>query len=41
MLMVEHVQNNWHQIYEELGRWRGILTIPWDRYKESGFPGGI
>jgi hypothetical protein len=39
MLMVEHIENNWHQIYEELGRWRGILGIHWDRFKLTRIPG--
>jgi hypothetical protein len=36
--MVEHVENNWHQIYEELGRWMDILDISWDRNKLLKIP---
>jgi hypothetical protein len=31
--LVEHIQNNWHQIESELGRWRNILVVPWNKYK--------
>ena len=31
--MVELVQNNWHQIYKELVRWREILGTEWNRDK--------
>ena len=39
MLMVEHIEKNWHQIYEELGRWRGILDTHWEIYKQSKLAG--
>jgi hypothetical protein len=39
MLMVEHIENNWHQIYEELGRWISILAEQWDRFKLTHTPG--
>ena len=38
--MEEHIKNNWHQIYAELGRWRDILTVPWMRYKNTYVPWG-
>jgi hypothetical protein len=31
MLMVEHILKNWHLIYEELIRWRGLIGIDWNR----------
>jgi hypothetical protein len=37
--LVELMQNNWHQIEPELGRWRNILAIPWNRYKQLHMPG--
>ena len=37
-LLVELVQNNWHLIEQELGRWRDILTVPWNRYKRTYVP---
>jgi hypothetical protein len=30
MLLVEHIENSWHEIYEELGRWRWILAKAWN-----------
>jgi len=33
MLMVEHIEKNWHQIFEELGRWRNILISSWEKNK--------
>jgi len=36
--LVEHVQKNWHQIHEELGRWRDILAVPWARTKKEYIP---
>jgi len=32
MLMVEHVLKNWHQIYDELIRWKEILETPYSKY---------
>ena len=32
--VVDLVENNWHQIVEELRRWRGILSSEWKLYKE-------
>jgi hypothetical protein len=34
MLMVELVLENWHQIEPELGRWKDILVIPWNRHRQ-------
>lgn len=33
MLMVEHIENNWHPIYEELLKWRVLLEDSWIRDK--------
>ena len=30
-LMVELVDESWHQIVEELGRWRGLIPMPSQR----------
>jgi len=33
MLMVEHILKNWHQIYQELIKWREIIDLEWNRDK--------
>jgi hypothetical protein len=32
-LMVEYIGKNWHQIYQELIRWKEIIGSDWDRVK--------
>jgi len=31
---VEHLLKNWHQIYDELIRWRDIIGTDWNRDRE-------
>ena len=33
VLMVEHILKNWHQIYQELIKWREIIDLEWNRDK--------
>jgi hypothetical protein len=33
VLMVEHILKNWHQIYQELIRWREIIDLERNRDK--------
>ena len=35
MLMVEHIENNWHLIYAEQIRWSEIIGIDWNRDKKG------
>ena len=34
-LLVDHLENKWHQVIEELHRWRGILASEWNLYKSG------
>ena len=36
---VELILKNWHQIEPELGRWRDMLLVPWNRYRQLHTPG--
>ena len=35
IILVDHLENKWHQIIEELHRWRGILASEWNLYKSG------
>jgi hypothetical protein len=35
MLMVEHLENNSHLIFEEIRRWRYLLWDEWIEYKSE------
>jgi len=35
MLMVEHLENNSHLIFEEIRRWRYLLWDEWLEYKQE------
>jgi hypothetical protein len=38
--LVVLIQNNWHQIEAELGRWREMLMVPWTRAENNYVPSG-
>lgn len=40
MTLVGQLEKSWHQIEEELGRWREILYVEWTRYKSREIPEG-